>query len=286
MNNQKLKNLESKINKLKKITTELKIVTLKMVYNASRGHLGGSFSSANILVALYFEIMNINPKMPDWEDRDRLILSKGHICPIVYASLAKLGYFDKKNLEKFTKIGNILQGHPDMLMTPGIDMTSGSLGIGLSIANGIGIAAKLSKKEFYIYVIFGDGELQEGQIWEAALASSQHKLNNIIGFIDYNNLQLCGKIHNSCTLESIKDKFKSFGWETYKIDGHDFKKILETTAKAKKVKNKPKIIICKTIKGNGVSFMENNVDWHAKAPNKKEFTIAISELINEFNCKH
>ena len=170
-----------------------------------------------------------------------------------------------------------------MLMTPGIDMTSGSLGIGLSIANGMGIASKLSKKEFFIYIIFGDGELQEGQVWEAALASSQYKLDNIVGFIDYNNLQLCGKVHSSCTPESIEDKFKSFGWETYIIDGHDLKKILETTTKAKKVKNKPKIIICKTIKGKGVSFMENNLDWHAKAPDEKEFTMAVSELNNEFN---
>ncbi|MCL5071774.1 MAG: transketolase [Actinobacteria bacterium] len=275
--------MKYKIEELKEITKELKIETLKMVYKAGRGHLGGSFSSAEIITALYFEIMDINPKRPDWEYRDRLILSKGHICPIIYAALAKLGYFDKKNLENFTKIGSILQGHPDMTLTPGIDMTSGSLGIGLSIANGMALASKLSNKKFYVYIIFGDGELQEGQVWEAALASSHNKLNNIIGFVDYNSLQLCGAVNNTCNLEPIEDKFKSFGWQAYKIDGHDFNQIIDTVNIAKKVKNKPKIIICKTIKGNGVSFMENNIVWHAKVPNKEEFDIAISELNNQLN---
>jgi len=273
--------MENKIEKLKKITTELKLETLKMVYKAGRGHLGGSFSSANIVTALYFEIMKINPKKPKWEYRDRLIISKGHICPIIYAALAKLGYFNKRNLDDFTKMGSILQGHPDMNITPGIDMTSGSLGIGLSIANGIALASKISNKKFYVYIIFGDGELQEGQVWEAALASSYHKLNNIMGFIDYNGLQLCGGVNNTCKLEPIENKFKSFGWQTYKIDGHNFNEILNTVEIAKKVKNKPKIIICKTIKGKGVSFMENNFIWHAKAPNKKEFDMAIAELNNQ-----
>ncbi|MCL5985110.1 MAG: transketolase [Actinobacteria bacterium] len=275
--------MKSKIEKLEEITTELKMETLKMVYKAGRGHIGGSFSSANIIASLYFEIMNINPEEPDWEYRDRLILSKGHICPIVYAALAKLSYFDGKNLENFTKIDNFLQGHPDMRMTPGIDMTSGSLGIGLSIANGIGIASKLSGKKFYIYIIFGDGELQEGQVWEAALASSHYGLDNIIGFVDYNGLQLNGEVNKAINLEPLEDKFRSFGWQTYKIDGHNFEQILDTVNHAKEIRGKPKIIICRTIKGKGVSFMENNVNWHAKAPSKEEFHKAMSELSCEFN---
>ena len=275
-------NIKNKIEKLKKITTELKIETLKMVYNVGRGHLGGSFSCADIVTSLYFEIMSIDPKNPKNENRDRFLLSKGHACPIVYTALAKLGYFDKKNLYNFTRIGNILQGHPSMDITPGIDMTSGSLGIGLSIANGIGIAAKLSGKKFYTYILFGDGEIQEGQIWEAALTSSHYKLDNIIGFIDYNGLQLCGEVNNICNLEPLEDKFKSFNWDVHKINGHNFKQILETVEESKKVLDKPHMIICNTIKGKGVSFMENNIAWHAKAPNKEETYKAILELETEF----
>ena len=248
------------------------------MYNGKSGHPGGSLSSADIMTVLYFNQMNIDEKKPDLQKRDRFVLSKGHCTPGLYSTLAQRGFFDEKELKTFRNIESNLQGHPDMNKVPGVDMTSGSLGQGLSVANGMAIAAKLDKSDARIYCMIGDGESQEGQVWEAAMSSSHYKLDNLCVILDNNNLQIDGKVNEVMSIYPIDEKFKSFGFEVININGHNIPEIINAFEKAKTVKGKPTAIIAKTIKGKGVSFMEDNPKWHGTAPNEEEYSMAINEL--------
>ena len=263
---------------LKEIARKLRINIVKQVYLAKSGHPGGSLSIADILAVLYFKEMNVDSNNPKMEDRDRLVLSKGHCAPALYAALALKGFFDIKELDKFRKVGSILQGHPDMKKIPGVDMTTGSLGQGLSAANGMAIAGKLDNKNYRVYAILGDGEIEEGQIWEAAMTSSKYKLDNLCVFVDNNNLQIDGTIDKVINPYPIDKKFEDFGFNVININGHEIKEIEDALNSAKECKGKPTAIIAKTIKGKGVSFMENKVEWHGKAPNEEEYKLAIQEL--------
>lgn len=251
---------------------------IEAVYRGKSGHPGGSLSIADIMTVLYFYEMNIDEKKPSWEERDRLVLSKGHCSPALYSCLAQRGYFEEKELQDFRNINSKLQGHPDMNKVKGVDMTSGSLGQGLSVANGMAIAGKLDKKTYRVYAILGDGEIEEGQIWEAAMASSQYKLDNLCVIVDNNNLQIDGTIEQVMSSYPIDEKFEKFGFETITINGHDISEIITALNKAKTIKGKPVCIIAKTIKGKGVSFMENQASWHGKAPNDEQYKQAMEEL--------
>lgn len=267
-----------KIQNLQKIAKDVRKDIVEMLYSAQSGHPGGSLSITDILTTLYFYEMNINVNNPKDENRDRLILSKGHCSPALYSCLAEKGFFPKEDLKTFRKINSYLQGHPDMKKIPGVDMTSGSLGQGLSVANGIAIAGKLDNKSYRVYCIMGDGEIEEGQIWEAAMASSKYKLDNLCAIVDNNNLQIDGKIEDVMSPYPINKKFESFGFNVIEIDGHNFEEIINAFEDAKKVKEKPTVIIAKTVKGKGVSYMENQVGWHGKAPNEEEYKLALEEL--------
>ena len=267
-----LKDLEEKSKNIRRSIIE-------MVYSAKSGHPGGSLSIADVLTTLYFSEMNINIDNPKDENRDRLVLSKGHCSPALYATLAEKGFFPKKDLKTFRKIDSYLQGHPDMKKIPGVDISSGSLGQGLSVANGMAIAGKIDKKDYRVYAIMGDGEIEEGQIWEAAMTSSHYKLDNLCAIVDNNNLQIDGKIENVMNPYPIDKKFESFGFNTIVIDGHNFEEILNAFSKAKETKGKPTAIIAKTTKGKGISYMEGNASWHGKAPNEDEYKLAIEELL-------
>ena len=260
------------------IANTLRIDIIKMLEKSKSGHPGGSLSACEILTALYFKEMNIDPKNPKKDDRDRFVLSKGHGAPVLYAALAEKGYFPKEELSSLRKIDSMLQGHPDMKGTPGVDMTTGSLGQGLSAANGMALASKLDNKDYRVYALLGDGEVQEGIIWEAAMFAAHYKLDNLTVFLDHNGLQIDGRNEDVMNIEPIDEKFKAFGWHTISIDGHDFQEIFNAIDQAKKVEEKPTIIIAKTIKGKGVSFMENQVGWHGNAPSKEEAEKAIKEL--------
>lgn len=251
---------------------------VEMIAEAGSGHPGGSLSSADILTALYFHVMKVDPQNPRWPERDRFVLSKGHAAPVLYATLAEKGFFPKEELLKLRKTGSMLQGHPDMKLIPGVDMTTGSLGQGLSAANGIAIAGKLDKQSYRVYAVLGDGELEEGQIWEAAMTSSHYKLDNLTVFVDYNGLQIDGPIDDVMSPGSIDEKFKAFGWHVILIDGHEINHIIKAVEEAKQVKDKPTVIVAKTIKGKGVSFMENQVGWHGKAPSREQVEEAIKAL--------
>ena len=266
------------IEKLSEISKNIRKDIIEEVYNAMSGHPGGSLSIADILTVLYFNELNIDPKDPTWEDRDRFVLSKGHCSPALYSTLAHRGYFDIEYLKTFRNINSNLQGHPDMNKVPGVDMTTGSLGQGLSCANGMAIAGKLNNKKYRVYCLLGDGEIEEGQVWEAAMAANKYKLDNLCVIIDNNNLQIDGKIEEVMSSYPIDEKFKSFGFEVITIDGHNLKEIIEAFEKARQIKGKPTCIIAKTIKGKGVSFMENQVGWHGKAPNEEQYELAIKEL--------
>lgn len=257
---------------------QIRIGIIEEVYNAKSGHPGGSLSIADVFTVLYFNEMNIKPENPKWEDRDRLVLSKGHCSPVLYSCLANRGYFSIEDLKTFRKIDSYLQGHPDINKVPGVDMTSGSLGQGLSVANGMAIAGKMAGKDYRVYCILGDGEIEEGQIWEAAMASSKYKLDNLCVVVDNNNLQIDGTIEEVMSSYPIDEKFKSFGFQVINIDGHDIDEILKAFEVAKNVKEKPTCIIAKTIKGKGISYMENQVGWHGKAPNEEQYQTAMEEL--------
>lgn len=268
-------------NNLEEIANKIRINTVKEVYYAKSGHPGGSLSIADILAVLYFKEMKINPKNPKDENRDRFVLSKGHCSPALYATLALKGFFSIEELKNFRNINSILQGHPDMKKIPGVDMSTGSLGQGLSAANGMAIAGKLDKKDYRVYAILGDGEIEEGQVWEAAMASARYKLDNLCIFVDNNNLQIDGTIDKIINPYPIDKKFESFGFYVININGNDTKEIEEALNKAKQIKGMPTAIISKTIKGKGVSFMEDNVGWHGKAPNEEEYKMALKELGGE-----
>ena len=269
------------IAQLEEISKKVRIGIIESVYNAKCGHPGGSLSVADILTVLYFNQMNVDPQNPKSDSRDRLVLSKGHVAPALYSVLAEKGYFKRDELKNLRKLNGFLQGHPDMNKIPGIDMSTGSLGQGLSVANGMAMASKLNHQGVRIYCICGDGELQEGQVWEAAMTSSHYKLDNLCVIVDNNNLQIDGKVNEVMSIYPIDEKFKSFGFEVINIDGHDINQIINALNKAKTVKGKPTAIIAKTIKGKGVSFMENIADWHGKAPKEEEYNLAIKELKGE-----
>lgn len=266
------------INELSKLANNIRISIIEEVYNGKSGHPGGSLSCADILTVLYFNQMNINPNEPKSVARDRFVLSKGHASPALYATLAERGYFDKKELTTFRGIDSILQGHPDMKHIPGVDMSTGSLGQGLSCANGMAMSSKLNKDGNRVYCLVGDGEIEEGQIWEAAMSSSHYKLDNLCVIVDNNNLQIDGSIEEVMSSYPIDSKFESFGFNVINVDGHNMQELIDAFNKAKTVKGKPTAIIAKTIKGKGVSFMENQVGWHGKAPNEEQYNIAMKEL--------
>ena len=270
--------MSTNIQELEKLANNIRIEIINQVYAAQSGHPGGSLSIADIMAVLYFNELNVNPQNPTWEDRDRVVLSKGHCAPALYATLALKGYFNISELQNLRKIDAILQGHPDMKKVPGVDMTTGSLGQGLSCANGMAISAKLDNKNYRVYAILGDGEIEEGQIWEAAMTAHKYKLDNLCVIVDNNNLQIDGKIEDVMSPYPIDEKFKSFGFEVININGNNVKEILQALEKAKTIKEKPTCIIAKTTKGKGVSFMENKAEWHGKAPNEEQYKQAIQEL--------
>lgn len=263
---------------LDNVARKLRRHVVEMTCAAGSGHPGGSLSAADIITALYFEIMNVKPKNPKWVNRDRLVLSKGHAAPVLYAALAEKGYFPVSELITLRKLGSRLQGHPDMRTTKGVDASTGSLGQGLSIANGMALAGRLNKKDYWVYVVLGDGESQEGQVWEAAMASAHYNLDKVIAFLDYNRLQIDGKVGDIMELEPVAEKWKAFGWEVCEADGHNIGKIIECVERMKKIKGKPHMIICHTTKGKGISFMENKAEWHGKAPDTEQLCLAVTEL--------
>ena len=269
------------IKELEQISKKIRKGIIEAVYSNKSGHPGGSLSIADILTVLYFNQMNINLENPKDENRDRLVLSKGHCAPALYSSLANRGYFNVEELQTFRNINGRLQGHPDMKHIPGVDMTTGSLGQGLSAANGMAIAGKIDNKDYRVYCILGDGEIEEGQVWEAAMASSKYKLDNLCVIVDNNNLQIDGTIEEVMSSYPIDEKFKSFGFQIINIDGHNIKEIIDAFDVAKNIKGKPTCIIAKTIKGKGVSFMENKAEWHGKAPSEEEYKKAIEEIMQK-----
>ena len=269
----------------KREKAELKITANKVrqliiegVFNAKSGHPGGSLSAADIFTYLYFKELNVDPKNPKWADRDRFVLSKGHCCPGLYAALAIKGYFPEKEIKSLRHIGAMLQGHPDMKGTPGVDMSSGSLGQGVSAACGMALAAKMDNASYRVYAMLGDGECEEGQVWESAMFAAHHNLDNLCYIVDYNGLQIDGKVSEVAGLEPLDKKFESFGFEVIKICGYCFNQIVEAFEKAKSVKGKPTVIIAETVKGKGVSYMEDQVGWHGKAPNQEQYELALNEL--------
>ncbi|HHY26085.1 MAG TPA: transketolase [Desulfitobacterium dehalogenans] len=266
---------------LKRMANQIRQDIITMLVPAKSGHPGGSLSAADILAALYFHEMNVNPEDPHWADRDRFVLAKGHAAPVLYAALAEKGFFPKEEILGLRQTGRILQGHPDMKKVPGVDMSTGSLGQGLSAANGMALAGKLDKKDFRVYVVLGDGEMAEGQVWEAAMAAAHYKLDNVIAVLDYNGLQIDGTTHKIMSSDPLNDKWKAFGWHVIEVDGHDIEDLLAAFAEAKSIKGKPTILIARTVKGKGVSFMENQVGWHGNAPNAEQAEQALKELGEE-----
>ena len=263
---------------LMKTANEVRKSIVTALHSAKSGHPGGSLSAADIYTYLYFEEMNIDPKNPKWEDRDRFVLSKGHTAPGLYSVLAERGYFPKEDLLGLRHTGFYLQGHPDMKHTPGVDMSSGSLGQGISAAVGMALAGKMAGKDYRVYTLLGDGEIQEGQVWEASMFAASRNLDNLVVIVDNNNLQIDGEISEVCSPYPIDEKFKAFGFNVVNINGNDFDEIASAFANAKAAKGCPTAIIAKTVKGKGVSFMENQVSWHGAAPNDEQYATAMEEL--------
>jgi transketolase len=268
------------------IAREIRREILKATAAAKSGHPGGSLSLAEIMTVLYFEEMSLDPMNPQYQERDRFVMSKGHATPVLYAALALRGFFPIEELATFRQINSRLQGHPDMKHIPGVDFTTGSLGQGLSGALGMALAAKLDHSPRRVYAIIGDGECQEGQIWEAAMAAAHYKLDNLTVFLDYNNLQICGEICDVMNIEPIGEKWQAFGWHVVELDGHDFTQIREAICEAKSTKGQPTLLLAHTIKGKGVSFMENKAEWHGNAPNAEQLAQALAELTEKEESSH
>ena len=256
---------------------KVRMGVIEGTYNAKSGHPGGSLSIADLVTYLYFAKLNVDQKNPEMEDRDRLVLSKGHCAPALYSVLAERGFFDKDELKSLRHIGSMLQGHP-CIHIPGVDMSSGSLGQGISVACGMALSGKITSKDYKVYAILGDGEIEEGQVWEAAMFASHYKLDNLVAIVDNNGLQIDGKITEVCSPEPIDKKFEAFGWHVIVINAHDFDEIERAFDEAEKISGKPVAIIQKSVKGKGVSFMENQVSWHGSAPNREQYEQAMSEL--------
>lgn len=272
------------IEELKEIAQKLRQTAVTMVYHAQSGHPGGSLSAADFVTALYFKEMNVDPENPDWEDRDRFVLSKGHVAPIQYSALTLKGFVPYETIYTLRQYGSPFQGHPDSKKCPGVDISTGSLGQGLSCAAGMALAGKLDGKSYRSFAVVGDGECQEGQIWEAAQTAVKYKLDNLIVFVDDNGLQIDGPTEEIMPNQDLEEKFKAFGFETKRIDGHSMEEIVETLDEVRDSKNgKPKAIVCNTVKGKGVSYMENVVGWHGKAPNEEQYEEAMMELAGGLN---
>lgn len=265
------------VGEIQELADRLRRRTLDMIWHAQAGHPGGSFSVAEILACLFFRVLRIDPARPDWPDRDRFILSKGHAAPIYYVTLAERGFFPPDVLKTYDELNSILQGHPDM-HTPGVDMSSGSLGQGLSPGIGMALGARLRAKKFRVYVLLGDGEIQEGQVWEAAMAASAFRLDNLTAIVDWNKIQLSDFIAKAMPLGPVPEKWRAFGWEVRECDGHDVASILGGLEELQRVQGRPGILLAHTVKGKGVSFMENVPAWHAKPPNDQEYQQAKAEL--------
>jgi transketolase len=270
--------MKKNADELMQIARQIRIDIIKMLNKAKSGHTGGSLSAVDILASLYFNEMNIDPKDPDKSDRDRFVLSKGHAAPALYTTLAFAGYFKKEELDTLRKTGSILQGHPDMNLVPGVEMSTGSLGQGLSAANGMAMALKLNESPARVYVMMGDGELQEGQIWEAAMTAHHYKLDNLCAFVDSNGLQIDGEVEKIMGIEPLADKWRAFGWHVIKIDGHDVNEILGALDEARRTKEKPTVIVAKTIKGKGFSFCEGKVGYHGIPPSDKDLEEGLKEI--------
>ncbi|MFA5771949.1 MAG: transketolase [Thermoplasmata archaeon] len=266
------------VKRLESTATNIRKHIIKMICAAGSGHPGGSLSITDVLVAIYFQILRHDPKNPKWSDRDRFVLSKGHAAPALYAVLAETGYFPVEALLTLRKVGSMLQGHPDMRKTPGIEISTGSLGQGLSAGVGMALGGKLDNKEYRVFVIIGDGESDEGQIWEAAMSAAHYKLDNLTVILDRNGLQIDGATEQIMSLEPITDKWQAFGWNVLKINGHSMREILEALDEKSVVKGKPTIIVAKTVKGKCISFMEGSLDFHGKAPTKEQAEKALAEL--------
>ena len=275
------------IQQLQNTCVDLKKNIITMIYKAQSGHPGGSLSVAEFVTACYFREMNIDPENPKWPDRDRFVLSKGHVCPAQYAALAMKGFFPMEVLDTLRKEGSILQGHPDSKKCPGIDISTGSLGQGLACGVGMALAAKMNGKSYRVFSALGDGECDEGEIWEACHTANKYKLDNLVAFVDYNNLQLDGTCDEIMPLGDLGAKFRTFGFDVYEIDGNDMQQIREAFAQARSTKGMPTAIVAHTVKGKGVSFMEGQVGWHGKAPNDEEYKIAMADLerIGEALCQ-
>ncbi len=261
-----------------RIATKIRKHVIEGVYHAASGHPGGSLSIADILAVLYFEEMRVDPNCPHWEDRDRFVLSKGHCAPALYGALAERGFFPAEDIKTLRRIDSYLQGHPDMKGVPGVDMSTGSLGQGICAANGMAYAARLDGKDYRVYAILGDGELEEGQVWEAAMFAPHYRLDNLCAFVDLNGLQIDGPTREVMSPYPVDEKFRAFGWHVIVIDAHDYSEIRAALAEARQVKGKPTMIIAKSVKGKGVSFMENQAGWHGVAPKQEEYEQAMAEL--------
>lgn len=270
------------IKSLEKTAAEIRCGIIKAIHNAGSGHPGGSLSAADIVTALYFDEMNVDPKDPKMKGRDKFILSKGHAGPVQYSALAVKGYYPMEDFMTLRKLGSKFQGHPDMHKVPGIEMSTGSLGQGISAAGGMALANKLDNDPGRIYVLLGDGEIQEGIVWEALMSAAHYKLDNMVAILDHNGLQIDGKNEDVMTVAPVVEKFQAFGWNVIQIDGHDFKQILDAFKQARACKGRPTMIVAETIKGKGVSFMENNAGWHGKAPDEEQTKQALAELGGEF----
>lgn len=269
---------QEKLTRLKQIAADIRLGILEGVHAAKSGHPGGSLSIADILAYLYFEEMNVDPANPKWEDRDRFVLSKGHTAPAIYAVLAERGFFSKDELKKLRQTDSFLQGHPDMKGTPGVDMTTGSLGLGISAACGMALAGKISKKDYRVYTIIGDGESEEGQVWEASMFANHYKLDNLCVILDWNGLQIDGRIIDVMNPTPYDKKFEAFGYNVVTIDAHDFDSIAEGLKAARETKGRPTAIIAVSTKGKGVSFMENQASWHGAAPDDAQYEQAVAEI--------
>jgi transketolase len=276
---------EEQLNTLREKARRVRIDILKMLTECGSGHTGGSLSATDIVTALFFYKMKYNPKRPDWKERDNFILSKGHAAPVLYTALAHAGFIEHAELCTLRKLGSRLQGHPDSKCMPGVEISTGSLGQGLSVANGLALAHRLDKSASRVYALLGDGELQEGQIWEAAMTAAHYKLDNICALVDNNGLQIDGPVEKVMGVEPIMDKWRAFGWEVFDIDGHDMSAITAALDKAETVKGKPTMIVCRTVKGKGSKVFEGKVEFHGTTPSKEELAIAMKELSEETACK-
>lgn len=266
------------INTLERTAAAIRCDIIQMIHEAAAGHPGGSLSAADVVTALYFRVMNVDPSYPTWPDRDRFILSKGHACPVWYAALAERGYFDKTRLHTLRRLNSMLQGHPDMHKTPGIDMTVGSLGQGICAGLGMALAGRLQKRTFRVWVVIGDGEMQEGSVWEAAMAAAAKKVDNLTIILDRNRIQNDDFVDNILPEGAIADKWRAFGWHVIEIDGHNMAQVVDALETSRTIAGKPTMIVANTVKGKGVSFMENNPAWHGRAPTRAEADQALHEI--------